>query len=62
MKDCNHDYESPIKHGRATWLCRLCGEDISLVILLIAETKIKDQEAILDEMVKENQESGEYDL
>lgn len=49
MKDCNHDYESPIKHGRATWLCRLCGQDISLVILLIAEAEILKREVILDE-------------
>lgn len=58
---CRHDYEHPVKHGRATWLCKLCGHDISLVILLIAEVEILKRESILNEMVKENREMGLYD-
>ena len=32
---CNHDYEHPIRNGRAHYVCPLCGEDISLAVILI---------------------------
>ena len=37
MTECNHDYENPIRLGRAFYVCRHCSEDISLTLVLIAE-------------------------
>ncbi len=36
---CEHDYDNPTRIGRACWVCPLCGEDISLIALFIAEAE-----------------------
>lgn len=36
-KDCNHDIENAKHVSRATWVCPVCGEDISLLYLLWVE-------------------------
>lgn len=36
-KTCAHDYETPIRKGRADYRCRLCGADITLAMALIAD-------------------------
>jgi hypothetical protein len=33
---CLHDYEHPIRKGRATYHCPKCDADISLIVILIA--------------------------
>lgn len=33
---CEHDYEHPRRVGRASYTCRLCGADISMVVIFIA--------------------------
>ena len=40
--NCNHDYECPIRESRAKFLCRKCGKDITLMIVMLEETK-KDE-------------------
>jgi hypothetical protein len=34
-KCCLSNIDKPIKKGRATWLCRKCGKDISLMYVFI---------------------------
>jgi tRNA(Ile2) C34 agmatinyltransferase TiaS len=40
---CNHDYESPVRHGRADYRCRLCGQDITLELYLMAEADVEEE-------------------
>ena len=35
--DCSHDYEQPIRKGRAHYVCRLCGADISVEVVLLGK-------------------------
>ena len=37
--DCPHDYDNPIRKGRAHYVCRKCGEDISLTVILLYEAE-----------------------
>ena len=41
-EECNHDYDHPIRHGRAHYTCRNCGGDISLDLILLHE--LEDEE------------------
>jgi predicted RNA-binding Zn-ribbon protein involved in translation (DUF1610 family) len=34
---CAHDYEHPIRKGRADYRCPKCGENIMLMLVFIAE-------------------------
>ncbi len=34
---CEHDLDVPIHQGRAHYICRLCGEDITLALVLLWE-------------------------
>jgi hypothetical protein len=34
---CEHNYDTPIRKGRAKWLCRKCGQDITLELVMIHE-------------------------
>lgn len=34
---CPHDLDHPIRKGRAHYICRLCGADITLILVLMAE-------------------------
>ena len=36
MTKCEHDYEHPRRIGRASYLCPLCGTDISMTLFFIA--------------------------
>lgn len=38
-EDCPHDYDNPIRKGRAHFVCRKCGEDISLTVILLYEAE-----------------------
>lgn len=38
---CSHDYANPIRKGRAYYVCPLCGEDITLVLVLVHEQEGK---------------------
>ena len=38
-KDCKHDYDKPIRKGRAHYVCPKCGKDITMDLLFIAEAK-----------------------
>lgn len=37
MTDCNHDYQNPVRKGRADYHCPLCDEDLTLELVLMAE-------------------------
>lgn len=37
MKECNHDYENPIRKGRAHYVCPKCDKDYTLELCLIYE-------------------------
>ena len=37
---CSHDYENYVRKGRARYHCPKCGADISMEVVLIAETTI----------------------
>ena len=39
---CPHDYENPVRKGRAHYVCRLCGVDISMDLFFIWQA---DEEA-----------------
>lgn len=45
MKDddeiCEHDFESPLKLGRAYYICRHCGKNITLDLVLMMEAEIE---------------------
>lgn len=34
---CHHDYENPIRKGRAHYVCQKCGADITLELVLMME-------------------------
>lgn len=40
-KTCNHDFKNAIRKGRAHYVCPKCGKDISLILMLMEEAKIK---------------------
>jgi hypothetical protein len=42
---CAHDYECPLRKGRARYHCPKCDADISLEVILIAEADWEAQEA-----------------
>lgn len=31
--DCKHDYKNPVRKGRAHYVCKLCGEDITIELV-----------------------------
>ena len=39
MTDCPHDYDNPIRKDQAYYVCPLCGDDITLVLVLIHEAE-----------------------
>ncbi len=39
---CFHDYANALRIGRGHYLCPKCGEDISLIVFLIAEAEMDD--------------------
>jgi hypothetical protein len=41
---CRHDYEHPVRKGRARYYCRKCGADISLEVILIAAADLEAEE------------------
>ena len=41
MSVCNHDYENAVRKGRARYVCPICGDDISTVVLMIEEAVCK---------------------
>ena len=43
---CEHDYESPIRKGRAHLVCRKCGADITLALVLQAEENTNEQKEL----------------
>lgn len=45
-EDCTHDYENPIRKGRAYYVCPDCGADISLQVILMYEDKPRTLDAI----------------
>jgi len=52
---CNHDYDNPIRKGRADYHCRKCGADITLDLVCLEETKEGEEQAdkTMDERIKE---------
>ena len=43
LMNCNHTYDNPKRIGRAHYVCRNCGTDISLELLMIYEAKEEDK-------------------
>lgn len=39
MKECSHDYQNPIRKGRADYHCRKCDTDITLELVLMYEAQ-----------------------
>lgn len=37
LPPCPHDYDNPIRKGRADYACRLCGKDITLELVMMYE-------------------------
>lgn len=44
MNNCPHDLEKARRVSRATWVCPLCGEDISLMVLLWQDAIEREEE------------------
>lgn len=40
---CPHDLDNPIRQGRAHFTCRLCGKDITLMMVLLEEAKRREK-------------------
>lgn len=40
--ECFHDYDNPIRKGRAHYICPKCGKDISLMLVFLEEVKLKE--------------------
>ncbi len=38
-KPCYHDLLNPIRKGRAHYVCRKCGADITLAVVILEEAK-----------------------
>lgn len=36
-KDCKHDFEHPVRLGRAKYICPKCDKDITLELVFIAD-------------------------
>lgn len=45
MKECQHDYEHPVRKGRADWRCPKCDKNIMFELLLIHQATHGDGEA-----------------
>ena len=45
-EECNHDYEHPKRLGRANYVCRKCGENISLLVILLYEAQMEEQNEV----------------
>ena len=43
MTDCPHDYDNPIRKGRAHYVCKDCGDDITLLLVLLYEAQQNEQ-------------------
>lgn len=46
LMNCQHDYDNPIRNGRANYSCPKCGKDISLILVLMQDAEeeiIKEQ-------------------
>lgn len=43
-QECKHDYDNPIRLGRANYVCKDCKQDISLMVIMIEEVKQMTQE------------------
>jgi len=41
---CHHDYERPVRKGRARYHCPKCGKDISMEVILLAEAEWEAEE------------------
>lgn len=41
---CRHDYEHPVRKGRARYHCPKCGKDISMEVILLAEAEWEAEE------------------
>lgn len=39
QQKCQHDYENPIRRGRAHYVCQKCGKDITLELAMILEAE-----------------------
>ncbi len=39
MSECQHDYDNPVWKGRAKAVCKDCGEDITFMLVLIADSE-----------------------
>lgn len=39
---CPHDYEHPVRKGRAHYVCALCGEDITMDLAFMVEADEDD--------------------
>jgi predicted RNA-binding Zn-ribbon protein involved in translation (DUF1610 family) len=42
MTSCNHDYEGAIRTKPFTYECPLCGEDVSIAVMMCEEEKMKE--------------------
>lgn len=36
---CEHDFENPVRAGRAWYVCRNCGEDISMEVIMMCDAE-----------------------
>ena len=36
-KECEHNFDDLYHPGRAAWYCKMCGEDVSLLYVLLME-------------------------
>lgn len=41
--ECEHDYENPVRLGRAHYICKDCKDDITLALVLMAELKEEEE-------------------
>lgn len=46
-KECEHNFEHLYHPGRATWICKMCGDDVSLIYVLM-------QQALNPELYEQN--------
>lgn len=37
--ECKHDYAKPIRKGRAHYVCRKCGVDITMILVILEQCK-----------------------
>ncbi len=61
QKDCEHDYDHPVRKGRANLRCPKCGKDITLELVFMQEAIDSSPEHPIDDLADKHRQEA-YEL